>query len=345
MTIAHKVDDDALKLLSVPVIAIVFSNIGGLISNSRYSTPLLLLQYGYFMCLVYLLWEGNILLVLFIKGKMDLDKVNYHKYIFIILVSTIIYALLTVGCLLMIWTKLFIQNATAPRILWNSTMVLAFIATFITIIYENYLLNRKKLSALSKVERMNLAKTQAELSVLKSQIDPHFIFNSLNTLSYLISSDQKSAKLYNDTLAKVYQYILRNSEKDLVLLREEIEFISNYFYLLRIRFEDAINMKIEIRDIEAEDLLIPPISLQTLVENAIKHNGFDEKNPLLISVSVTYDYVVVTNPVKSKSYLQPTSKIGLANLDSRYRLITNRNITIEKNHLFTVKLPIINLKG
>ncbi|MEP6596268.1 MAG: histidine kinase [Ginsengibacter sp.] len=343
MTIAHKIDDKAVKLFSVPVIAIFFSNIGGLIINSRYSIYLLLIQYCYFICLVYILWQGNILVVLLVKRKMDLDKVDYPKYIFAILTGTIIYAVAIVGCMLIIWTELFKENSTSPLVLFNSTLILAFIATFITIIYENYLLNRKKLSALSKVERMNLAKTQAELGFLKSQIDPHFIFNSLNTLSYLISSNPANAKLYNDTLAKIYQYILRNNEKDLVLLREEIEFISNYFYLLRIRFEGAINMSIEINDVEAEELLIPPISLQTLVENAIKHNEFDENNPLVISVSVSLNHVIVSNLIKNKSFLQPTSKIGLANLNNRYRLITNKNISIDKTQFFTVKLPIINL--
>src|SRR5205085_1677803 len=194
----------------------------------------------------------------------------------------IIYSGFVATCLLLLWTKIFNEN-TSWRRLTDSTLELIFISVFITAIYENYILNRKKLSALSRAEQMSWAKTQAELIVLKNQIDPHFIFNSLNTLSYLISSNTASAKLYNDTLAKVYQYILRNSDKDLVLLREEIEFISNYFYLLRIRFEEAINMKIEINDIEAEDLLIPPISLQILVENAIKHNEFSDSNPLVIT--------------------------------------------------------------
>ena len=189
MSISHKIDDRLVKFLSVPVIAIIFSNVGGLIVNSRYSFYLLLVQYCYFVCLVYILWQGNIWVVLLVKRKMNLEKISYHKYILAIVISTFIYAVLIVGCMLTIWTKLFKENSTTPGVLFNSALILAFIATFITIIYENYLLNRKKLSALSKVERMNLAKTQAELSFLKSQIDPHFIFNSLNTLSYLISSN------------------------------------------------------------------------------------------------------------------------------------------------------------
>ena len=102
-------------------------------------------------------------------------------------------------------------------------------------------------------------------------------------------------------------------------------------------------MIIEINNPETEELLIPPISLQILIENAIKHNEFNEDNPLVISVSVSLNQIIVTNRIKHKSFLQPTSKIGLTNLDNRYRLITNRSISVDTNQFFTVKLPIINL--
>lgn len=338
----HKVDDKIVQLVSIPIVAIVFSNVSGLIVNSRYSIPLLIVQYCYFSFLVFLLWQGNIWLILFIKKIINLDKLSYSKYIVAVVVPTFIYAAIIVGVLVNIWTFLFEENRTAKNILFRSIITLAFIATFITIIYENYVLNRKKISALSKVERMSLAKAQAELSVLKSQIDPHFIFNSLNTLSFLISSNPPNAKLYNDTLARVYQYILTNREKDLVFLREEIEFVSNYFYLLKIRFENAIKMTIEINNLDAEELLIPPISLQTLIENAMKHNEFDKENPLIIAVSVLSNQIIVSNRIRFKNLLQSTSKIGLANLDNRYKLITNRNISVDTNEFFTVKLPLIN---
>jgi len=192
------------------------------------------------------------------------------------------------------------------------------------------------------MEQLNIAKAQAELEALKNQIDPHFIFNSLNTLSFLITRDPQNARLYNDTLARVYRYILSNKERDLVLLREEIEFISNYFYLLKIRFADAISMIIEITDLSSENFLIPPISLQALVENAIKHNEFSERTPLTINVSISSNYVIVQNRMNPRNYPQPTSKIGLGNLDNRYRLLTKRNIIIENSfQSFTVKLPII----
>jgi len=217
---------------------------------------------------------------------------------------------------------------------------------YMRVLYHQYLeiifLNREREYNLTRAEQLNVAKAQAELEALKNQIDPHFIFNSLNTLSYLITRDPQNARLYNDTLAKVYRYILGNKEKDLVLLKEEVEFISNYFYLLKIRFSESVNMEIEITDLAAEDFLIPPISLQTLVENAIKHNEFTEINPLTISVSVSSNYVIIKNAVKPKTYAAATSRIGLNNLDNRYKLITNRNIIVENNFkYFTVKLPIL----
>ena len=122
MTIEHKIDDRIVKLFSVPVIAIGFSNIGGLIINSRYGIYLLLIQYCYFICLVYILWQGNILVVLFIKRKMNLDKINYHKYILAINISTVVYAVLLVGCMLTLWRKLFKENNTTQAILLNATL-------------------------------------------------------------------------------------------------------------------------------------------------------------------------------------------------------------------------------
>ena len=224
----------------------------------------------------------------------------------------------------------------------NTALIIIVAASFITNIYEIIYLNREREYNQTRADQLNVAKAQAELEALKNQIDPHFIFNSLNTLSYLITRDPQSARLYNDTLAKVYRYILGNKDKDLVLLREEVEFISNYFYLLKIRFSEAINMEIEITDLSAEEFLIPPISLQTLVENAIKHNEFTDNNPLTIHVSVFSNYVVIKNLIKPKNYASPTSRIGLNNLDNRYKLITKRNIIIENNfRFFTVKLPIL----
>jgi len=343
-SIAHQIDDQKALLISVPVIAILFPNITGLIVNSRYTASLLFFQYCYFILLVFILWKGNIYTIVFLKTKVDADKKNYWQYLLLILFATLIYAAITAGAMIKLWTLLSEKNEIKWPAFFYSVLILILVSIFITIIYENYFFYKKKLSALSKMERLNHAKAQAELSILKSQIDPHFLYNSFNTLSFLISSNPENAKLYNDTLAKIYRYILVNKEKDLIVLREEIEFISNYFYLLSIRFGDAIKMTIEISNSEAEGLLIPPLSLQTLVENAIKHNSFADENPLTVSVSILQNQVIVTNRINKKNTSEHNSRTGLANLENRYKLITNKNISITSTQFFTVKLPVVSIK-
>ncbi|MGN6615554.1 MAG: sensor histidine kinase [Ilyomonas sp.] len=337
------INDTVAKVIFIPLIGLLYPNVFGFINNSS-SPHDLLIQYTYFIFVSFVVWFSNAKVIEVLKQRTNLDNTTWLKYITIISAASVISSGVVSFSLLKLWPVIYPYNTAPDLVVIQTTGCIIFISLFISIMYETYILKRKRTHALSKIEQLALAKTQAELSALKNQIDPHFIFNSLNTLSFLISSDAKKAKLFNDTLAKVYQYILRNKDCDLVLLREEIEFISNYFYLLKIRFHNTVDMAIEIDDMEAEELLIPPISLQTLVENAIKHNEFSEEKPLLISVAVSSKFVIVKNRINQKTYPVPTSKIGLSNLDNRYRLITKKNIQVDETNYFSVKLPIINLK-
>ncbi|HLX90282.1 MAG TPA: histidine kinase [Puia sp.] len=335
-------NDRAIKLFGVPLLGFIIPNITGLITNSRYSVPEVIGCYAYFILVAFVIWEGNVRLMYFIRKKFKWRYDKYYKIIFILFSANVVFS----GCmsllLLTIWKYFSREEIANWQPVFNSVFIIIVSAMFITSIYENIFLNEERVINLSRVEQLNIAKAQAELEALKNQIDPHFIFNSLNTLSYLIVKDPSNARLFNDTLAKVYRYILSNKEKDLVMLKEEIEFISNYFYLVKIRFSDAVHMMIEINDLAAEDFLIPPISMQALVENAIKHNDFNDKVPLGINVSISSNYVVIKNAINPKNYAVPTSGIGLTNLDNRYKLITKRNIIIENNFkMFSVKLPIL----
>jgi sensor histidine kinase YesM len=338
-TVLH---DRTVRLLGIPILGILIPNLAGLITNYIYRSIELVGSYLYFIVVSWLVWEGNTRLMYFIRKKYPWTRGSYYKIIIALFLVNIVYSGLISSLLLNAW-KMWSREPTGNNVpLTNSILLIVISACFIGNIYEILFLNREKEQNESRVEQLNIAKAQAELEALKNQIDPHFIFNSLNTLSFLITRDPKSARRYNDTLALVYRYILGNRERDLVLLREEIDFIGNYFYLLKIRFAEAISMVIEITDLSAENFLIPPISMQTLVENAIKHNEFSETTPLSIAVSISSDYVIVRNAMKRINEPQPSSKIGLRNLDNRYKLITKRNIIIENNfENFIVKLPII----
>ena len=160
----------------------------------------------------------------------------------------------------------------------------------------------------------------------------------------MIEEKPARAKQFNDNLADVYRYILQNKARDLVLLREELEFLKSYFLLLQIRFENAVYLNLIIPETELEQYLVPPISLQILAENAIKHNEFSEANPLLVEIRLTDDALIVRNAIRKKNLRRPSSKIGLNNLRERYKLTTNKEITVESTVFnFIVTLPVLKI--
>lgn len=328
--------------LAIPLLAVCIPNIAGLITNRLYKPWELALSYAFFIFTGFIIWKGNMKLMYFLR-KSNVEMYDtYLKTVVTYFLANVLYAGIISIAALYGWDLLSREPGIDVTAIMLASLFVIIAILFINNLFEIILLRREMEFTRMSARKMETAKVEAELEALKTQLDPHFIFNSLNTLSYLITREPQNAKLFNDTLAKVYRYILGNKEKDLVLLKEELEFISNYFYLLKIRFSEAVNMIIEINDVSAEDFLIPPISLQTLVENAIKHNEFNEMHPLDIKVTVSANHVVVRNPIKPKEQSGPSNKIGLNNLDNRYKLITRKNIVIENNYrFFTVKLPIL----
>jgi len=211
-------------------------------------------------------------------------------------------------------------------------------------VYETFFTVRDMAAEKISKEQLERAKAESELEALKNQIDPHFIFNSLNTLSHLIEENPGNAKLFNDNLAEVYRYILQNKSRNLVLLREEIDFLKQYFLLLKMRFEDAVNLEIQLNENFFELYLIPPISLQLLAENAFKHNEFSKAHPITIELSLVGDELMVHNRISKKILPKPSSKIGLTNLAERYKLTTRQSISIKEDETnFTVFLPLLKI--
>ena len=177
---------------------------------------------------------------------------------------------------------------------------------------------------------------------LKSQVNPHFQFNSLNTLSELVYDDAKKADDYIQKLSRIYRYILENEETDLISLKEELEFIQQYFNLQKARDNDKIFLEIDVHE-EAEFKIIP-VSLQLLVENALKHNSMSRDKPLVVKIYNSDDYIIVLNTIQRKNIIENSTKMGLSNLKERVRLIMDRELIVNEDiNQFVVKLPIIRL--
>lgn len=177
---------------------------------------------------------------------------------------------------------------------------------------------------------------------LKAQVNPHFLFNSLNTLSEIVYVDAKKADSYIQKLAGIYRYILDHEDTDLILLNEELEFVEKYFELQKERDGNRIHLEISVDN--AYKSKIVPISLQILVENALKHNAASEENPLRISICERGEYILVSNPIRKRSTLIGSHGSGLSNLKERILLVIGKEMIVTtENDQFIVKLPIVRI--
>ena len=183
--------------------------------------------------------------------------------------------------------------------------------------------------------------TQVKYDALRNQLNPHFLFNALTSLNSLIFENQQLASEFLQQLSKVYRYTLQNKDKDTVSLSTEIDFINNYIFLFKTRFENAIHFKIEI-DKDSRDKGIVPVTIQVLIENAVKHNIVTDKSPLIISIIAKGNFLTVENTVNKKSQVEASNKQGLENLKTLYQYLSDTDVEItETDSLFRVRIPLI----
>lgn len=206
--------------------------------------------------------------------------------------------------------------------------------------------NGRKLIAMWKesiYENAQMKETllQSQLSALKAQLDPHFMFNNYSVLGSLIKEDPIKASEFLEKMSDVQRYLLCNLEYDLVTLDKEVQFLKDYIHLIKIRFGESIQISIAISD-EHLSRSIPPMTLQLLVENATKHNKATRKCPLFVQIYVEEDNLVVENNIQLLNVLPQSSKVGLNNIKKRYHLVEEKEIVIEKDEtLFKVKIPLL----
>jgi sensor histidine kinase YesM len=181
----------------------------------------------------------------------------------------------------------------------------------------------------------------AQFESLKNQIDPHFLFNSLNVLSSLIEENPENAQKFTASLSKVYRYVLEQKDKELVTLQEEIQFAKTYIELLKMRFEESIQCEINI-DENFEEAKVVPLSLQLLLENTIKHNIVSDLKPLKISIYTENNLLIVKNNLQKKAVLGDRKGVGLQNIVDRYAIMSNRNVRVFENEaFFAVEIPLL----
>lgn len=194
---------------------------------------------------------------------------------------------------------------------------------------------------ISKAEQLKTENFKAQLETIKSQIDPHFLFNSLNVLNSLVRKNPDKASEFLEQLSSVYRIILDSGRKTVIPLTAEMDLVKAYAFLMTTRFGRSLKFEIDLPPSLHENN-IPPASLQMLIENAIKHNTFTREEPLKIKVFISDNYLVVENNIQPKIEEENSLKVGLNNIISRYKLLTEREVKIESDKFrFTVSLPLL----
>lgn len=334
--------DIPLMLWLVPGFGLLIPNLTGLFGELSRFDIRYWLGYLCFILLAYTIWWGNRWLYLRQRKYFDWFQRPISKIITVLFANIFYTAPVT---LLWCWTWYKIGDLPADwQALKDTTLFNVIAVIFITHVYETAFLIKDRETDLLRLAKLEQSRALAELEALKNQVDPHFMFNSLNTLSHLVNTDQQTAQEFIEKLADVYRYILQSKEKDLVSLVEEIQFLNNYFDLLRLRFGTSIEL--EIQGTEQHLHFLPPISLQLLLENAVKHNGFDAKSPLRIKVNCQKDFVLFANNRREKVGIESLSNgIGLKNLNNRFELLIKKPIEVlEGATEFLVRLPLVNLE-
>ena len=312
------------------------------VGNEVFS-PRLFVHFLYCMFYSVALYLVNAALFVFLD-KIFKDNIYGLKRIIIGFVSSFFISLFVIF-LIRIFLKVIVEKKSMTDFLANETpsnYIESSIITFIVLLGVHALHFYKAYNENKVKEQKIIAGTaNAKFESLKNQIDPHFLFNSLNVLSSLIEENPENAQRFTTSLSKIYRYVLEQKDKELVSVEEELAFAKTYMNLLKMRFENSLFYDMPTTDINPEAKVVP-LSLQLLLENTVKHNVVSEQRPLHIRIYVDGDYLAVQNDYQKKEVLQERQGVGLQNIVNRYGIISNRKVMIAQNEqTFTVKIPIL----
>ena len=334
------IKDTLFKTLSIPILGVLIPLLSRLIRYPGLEWMEIIGSNVFFITTSYIIWQGSVRIISRLR-RLPLVKQRFFLKLTMLCASTAVYAFILSSVSALIWQQIFL-SAIDTKPVFACGVTAAVIVIFLTLMYEALFLSKERELDTKIVDQLDKERVNAELNSLKGELDPHFVFNSLSTLSHLISIDTNKAQLFTQKLAQVYKYLLINKDRELISLSDEIKFIGDYFFLLNIRYDGRLNLSFNMDNNYVEKIMIIPCSLQLLIENAIKHNQFTDQDPLHINVSLNGEYLKVENNIHAKQYAPESTRIGLTNLSNRYRLVYNKDIIINRGEdKFVVKLPLI----
>lgn len=327
-----------LKIFSGSFLVIVLLNAGRFDGSFQffYKTGLAAVATG-------LLWLGSGILSDMKMGGITWLTAPLKRFL-IMLAATFVYTFLVWWFIATAWNapwKGFNLLRPVTGFEWNEFLPTLFITLFISIfMHGRSFLYDWRQSAL-EAEQLKKEQIAAKYETLKNQVNPHFLFNSLNVLTALVHKDADMAEKFIRQLSAVYRYVLDSRDQEVVPLREELHQLESFIYLMKIRFGNSFTAEINVPD---TDGYVAPLTLQMLLENAIKHNEVSKSNPLKIEIIRENDVILVKNNLQPKSTVEPSSGVGLENIRMRYQLLSDREVEIHTDEqFFEVKVPVVKV--
>lgn len=276
-------------------------------------------------------------------------KIRKHKKrITLNLLLTCLNAAIIMACFALIIYRLQDHHETLGEpfnVLLFRNIVLAVVINLIAVgMIETFHMFQNWKKLFTETEQLKREIVESQYALLKSQINPHFLFNSLNTLLTLVENDPVSTR-YVENLSEFLRYVLQNRDKEIVLLRDELMMVRQYVYIQQKRFEDKLNVTIRVQE-SFYHYAVPPLALQMLIENAIKHNIASKERPLIIDIYIDPDlYLIVENKINRKIDSEKSTGIGLDNIKKRYLFLSGKEVLIsEENSIFRVSIPLIEFR-
>ena len=303
----------------------------------------LLVNFGYTMLYSLSLYFANAAIFIYLDKVFKSDRF-IPKRIVIGFIASFLVSIVVIF-LLRIFEDVLVEGSSFRAFLNNEEMsnyLVAIILTFfVTLAFHAFYFYKAYTENKVKEQKVIAGTASAQFESLKNQIDPHFLFNSLNVLSSLIEENPENAQKFTTSLSKIYRYVLEQKDKELVPVEEELAFAKTYMNLLKMRFENSITFDLP-SDYNNPEAKVVPLSLQLLLENTIKHNVVSEQRPLHIKIYIENNYLIVANNLQKKEILQERKGVGLQNIVNRYGLISERKVLVEETQIeFKVKIPIL----
>lgn len=336
-------NDRWLMLIGIPLLSFIIPFV---FFNCSYSRPPLM-TWSKFLSTTLItatIWIGNRNIMIYSRKRYPSFALVKKRIRFqaLVMFSYTILASMVLGMLL---ERFFVEDEVIV-FTWTDKLVHAnsaslFCTIMIIAIYESVYFMGQLSQSIEEQEHLKRESLNAQLNALRTQVNPHFLFNNLNTLVSLIPENQQQATQFVQQLSRVYRHILEVREEQHIPLRDELDVLKSYAFLLHTRFGNNLQIRIEVSDLMLGHHIVP-LSLQLLMENAIKHNIVSADKPLIISVFINGTNLVMENNLQPKRQLNESTGIGLENISNRYRLITNRKVFVSSDAAhFRVELPLL----